>query len=76
MKRLVIILLLTSVCLGDTYTSHQKPNADSTLDLGSIVLLWRYIYGDSFTDGTALWDNSRLTGFDHIASLIFTKPLQ
>ncbi len=70
--RLVIILLLTSVCFGDTYTSHQKPNTDSTLDLGSIVLLWRYIYGDSFTDGTALWDNSRLTGFDHIASITFT----
>ncbi len=75
MKRLVIILFLTSVCLGDTYTSHQKPNADSTLDIGSITLLWRYIYGDSFTDGTALWDDSRLTGFDHIASTTFTDGI-
>ncbi len=83
MKRLVIILFFVSLCYGtpfvlldttyaDVYTSHQKPNTDSTLDLGSIVLLWRYIYGDSFTDGTALWDDSRLTGFDHIASITFT----
>lgn len=75
MRRLVIILFLTSVCFGDIYTSHQLPITDSTLDLGSVALLWRYIYADSFTDGTALWDNKRLTGFDHIAGTTFTDGI-
>ena len=75
MRRLFIILLLSSICLGDTYTSHQLPIADSTLDLGSVALLWRYIYADSFTDGMALWDNKRLTGFDYIASTTFTDGI-
>ncbi len=63
---------MTSVCFGDTYTSHQKPNADSTLDIGTSVLLWRYIYGDAFTDGTALWSNNNLSGFSTISATILT----
>lgn len=67
MKRLVLILILVLIlnccCFGDVYTSHQNPITDSTLDIGSLELLWRYIYGDSFTDGTALWDSSNLYGF-------------
>lgn len=82
MKRLVLILFLVSVCYGtpfyllevrgDTFTSHLKPITDSTLDIGTLALFWRYIYGDSFTDGTALWDSSALTGFASITSDIFT----
>ena len=72
MKRLVIILFLASVCLGDTYMSHQKPITDGTLDIGTSFLLWRYIYGDSFTDGTALWKDSALTGFASIRGDVLT----
>jgi len=81
MKRLVIILFLASMCCGrpfvllakgDVYTSHQNPITDSTLDIGSVSLLWRYIYGDSFTDGTALWDTSSLSGFISIEGTTLT----
>ena len=83
MKRLFIILFLVSLCYGtpfvlldttyaDTYTSHQLPITDSTLDIGSLELLWRYIYGDSFTDGTALWDSSSLSGFTSITGVTGT----
>lgn len=71
-KAVIIILLLSSVCFGDIKYSHQKPNADSTLDLGSIELLWRYIYGDSFTDGTALWESNSLSGFTSIEGTTLT----
>lgn len=79
MKRLVLILFLVSVCYGtpfyllevrgDTFTSHLKPITDSTLDIGTGTLYWRYIYGDSFTDGTALWDASSLLGFTSISAI-------
>lgn len=48
---IIIILLFASICFGDTYTSHQKPNTDGTLDIGTSSLFWRYIYGNAFTDG-------------------------
>ena len=54
-KVFIIILLFSSVCFGDVLDSHLTPRTDSTLDLGSVALLWRFIYGDAFTDGTALW---------------------
>lgn len=82
MKRLVLILFLVSVCYGtpfyllevrgDTFTSHLKPITDSTLDVGTATLYWRYIYGDSFTDGTALWESSNLSGFNSIYGTIIT----
>ena len=72
MRRLVIILFLVSTCYGDVYTSHQTPIADSSLDIGSAILLWRYIYGDAFTDGTALWAGSELSGFTSISGIILT----
>lgn len=40
--------------------------------MGTPSLLWRYIYGDSFTDGTALWDNSKLSGFTSISGTTLT----
>ena len=69
---ITLFLILTSVCFGDVYTSHQNPNADSTLDIGTSTLYWRYIYGDSFTDGTALWDSSNLSGFISITGETLT----
>lgn len=68
-----LFLILTSLCYGtpifllevaqgDVYTSHQYPITDSTLDIGSAVLLWRYIYGDAFTDGTFLITGGVITG--------------
>ena len=75
MKRLVIFLFLTSVCLGDTYTSHQNPITDSTLDIGGVTLFWRYIYGDAFTDGTALWSGNDLSGFGSISGNILTDGI-
>lgn len=71
-QAIIIILLLSSVCFGDIYTSHQNPITDSTLDIGTSTLLWRYIYGDSFTDGTALWESSNLSGFNSIYGTIIT----
>lgn len=75
MKRLIIFLFLTSVCFGDTYTTHQKPNVDSTLDIGTTILLWRYIYGDAFTDGTALWEDNALSGFSSIRGTVLTDGI-
>ena len=85
MKRLVLILFLASVCYGtpfyllnvrgDTFTSHLKPITDSTLDIGTGTLYWRYIYGDSFTDGTALWNASSLLGFTSISGLTLTDTV-
>lgn len=72
MKRLIIFLFFASVCFGDTYTTHQKPITDSTLDIGTSSLLWRYIYGDAFTDGTALWEDNALSGFSSITGEILT----
>lgn len=77
MKRLIIILFLVSLCYGtpfvlldttyaDVYTSHQLPHTDSALDIGSATYLWRFIYGDAFTDGTAWWESNQLYGFDEI----------
>ncbi len=64
MKRLLIIFLLfATVCFGDTFTSHLKPTADSALDLGTTSLLWRFIYTDAISDGTATWQSSELAGF-------------
>jgi len=63
MKKLILILLLASVCLGDVYTSHQKPKEDSLLDIGTSSLLWRYIYCNAITDNTATWSNNNLSGF-------------
>ena len=62
MKRIVIFLFLASVCFGDTYTSHQEPRIDSTIDIGTATLYWRYIYGDAFTDGTFIVTNGVITG--------------
>ncbi|KKM00522.1 hypothetical protein LCGC14_1803610, partial [marine sediment metagenome] len=75
MKRIIIILLLAVVCHGDTFTSHLKPNADSSLDIGTTSLLWRKIYADSFTDNTALWENSSLSGFTSIEGTILTDGI-
>lgn len=83
MKRLIIILFLVSFCYGtpfilldttyaDVYTSHQLPHTDSSLDIGSATYLWRFIYGDIFTDGTAFWDSSNLSGFTSIEGEILT----
>lgn len=72
MKILPIILLLSSVCFGDVFTSHLKPTTDSTLDIGSAALLWRYIYGDAFTDGIALWEDNCLSGFSDISGTTIT----
>ena len=84
MKKLVIFLffILVSTCngtwfmllevRGDTFTSHLKPITDSSLDIGTVTLYWRYVYGDAFTDGTAKWENSDLTGFDDIIADSFT----
>lgn len=66
MRRLVLILLLASACYGDTFTSHLKPITDSTLDIGTGLLYWRFIYGDAFTDGTAYWQGNELYGFDEV----------
>lgn len=72
MKRLVLILFLVSVCYGtpfyllnvrgDTFTSHLKPITDGTLDIGTVTLYWRYIYGDAFTDGTFIVEGGIITG--------------
>ena len=74
--KIIITLFLTLMCYtsadGDIFTSHLKPTSDSTLDIGSAVLLWRYIYGDSFTDGTALWDDNSLSGFTSIEGTTLT----
>jgi len=84
MKRIVIILFLVSICYGtpfvllleaDVYTSHQLPLNDSTLDIGSALLFWRYLYGDAFTDGTALWSDSNLSGFTSISGLTLTDTI-
>lgn len=72
MKRLVIILLLASACFGDTYTSHQKPITDNTLDIGTSSLFWRYIYAHNFGDGTAIWSGNTLSGFDSISGTTLT----
>ena len=37
--------------------------------MGTPSLFWRYIYGDSFTDGTALWDGGSLSGFTSISAV-------
>lgn len=75
MKKLIFLLLflaLISPCFGDIYTSHQKPTTDSTLDLGTSSLLWRSIYGDSFTDNTASWSGSSLSDFISISGTTLT----
>lgn len=82
MKRLVLILFLVSICYGtpfyllevrgDTFTSHLKPITDSTLDIGTTELHWRFIWSDIFTDGTALWESSNLSGFNSIYGTIIT----
>jgi len=64
---IIIILLFASICFSDVYTSHQKPTTDSSLDIGTSSLFWRYIYGDAFTDGTASWLNNNLSGFTLIS---------
>ena len=43
-KKLALILLLTSVCFGDVHTSHQVPETDNTIDLGSITKWWRNVW--------------------------------
>jgi len=79
MRKVVIILFLVFSCYGttyaDVYTSHQLPTADSSLDIGSAILLWRYIYGDAFTDGTALWAGSELSGFTSISGVTLTDTI-
>lgn len=77
MRKLVfilnLVLILTHCCFGaDVLTTHQHPTTDSALDIGSASLLWRYIYGDSFTDGTALWDGRSLSGFLSIEGTTLT----
>ncbi len=71
MKRVFIILsilMLMAVCLGDEATSHLRPVADATLDLGSAVKRWRKLYTVGITDNTAIWDNSTLSGFTSISA--------
>lgn len=72
---IIIILLFASICFGDTYTSHQKPNTDGTLDIGTSSLFWRYIYGDAFTDGTASWLNNNLSSFTLISGTTLTDTI-
>lgn len=76
MKNLVLIislvLMLNCYCFGDTFTSHLKPNTDSTLDIGTSSLLWQYIYSDAFTDGTASWLSNSLSGFTSISGTTLT----
>lgn len=72
MRKLILFIILASMCLGDTFTSHLKPNTDSNLDVGTSSLLWRYIYSDSITDGAASWISSNLSGFNSISGTTFT----
>ena len=73
MKKVIIaILLFSSICYGDIFDSHLTPRTDSSLDIGSAILLWRFIYGDAFTDGTALWADSELSGFTSIEGTTLT----
>jgi hypothetical protein len=71
-KKLIPLLFICSLCLGDIFTSHIKPNADGTLDVGTSSLLWRYVYADSLTDGTALWTGHNLSGFTSISGTTLT----
>ncbi len=64
MKRFLILLLLCRVCFGDIFTSHMKPNADDTLDLGTSSLQWNHVYAvnatftGTITDG--LWNGDKI----------------
>lgn len=71
-KILIIILLFSSICLGDTFTSHLKPQTDSALDVGIDGAYWRAFRGDLFTDGTAFWESSNLSGFTSIFGTTLT----
>ncbi len=63
MRRFLIVILLTSMCFADIFTSDIKPNADATLDAGASGLRWGTLYGSVFTDNTATWEAASLTGF-------------
>ncbi|KKN24781.1 hypothetical protein LCGC14_0891450 [marine sediment metagenome] len=53
MKRYIIIfLLLCRLVFADTFTSSLKPNANGTLDIGTLALQWDNAWGD----GTLSWD--------------------
>lgn len=67
-----LVLILSHCCFGDTFTSHLKPNATVALDIGTTSLLWRFIYSQSFTDGTASWTNNSLSGFTSIEGTTLT----
>ena len=70
-----IILSLTASCFGDIFTSHLKPKVDSSLDIGTSSLLWRFVYTDAITDNTALWQNSNLSGFGIISGTTLTDTV-
>lgn len=74
-KTLIIFLLLCSACFGDTFTSHLKPKTDSILDIGTSSLLWKTVYADMFTDGTALWQGNSLSGFTSISGATLTDTV-
>lgn len=67
-RKVLILLILSTICKGDIYTSHVKPKTDSSLDIGTSSLFWRYIYGDSYTDGTATWTNGSITGLVNVTA--------
>ena len=71
-KLLSLILLLVVPVFGNVSYDHIEPATDSTYDLGTSSLLWRYFYGDSFTDGTASWTSNSLSGFTSIEGTTLT----
>ncbi len=54
MRRFIIFILLSGLCLGDTFTSSLKPKDThcSNIDLGTLACQW----GDTWGDGTLSWD--------------------
>ncbi len=40
----VIVILLSSIAMGDIVTTHIKPKVDNVLDLGTTTEWWRYVY--------------------------------
>ena len=71
----IISLFSSDKLLADTFTSHLKSNTDSTLDIGTFSLLWRFVYADAITDNTATWGNSSLSGFTSISGTTLTDTV-
>jgi hypothetical protein len=72
---LILVLILSCYCFGDEKTSHQWPTSDSALDLGKTDYLWRYLYTDAITDGTASWSSNSLSGFTSISGTTLTDTV-